>query len=101
MSAEAKPAGAIRDSNRVKSVLNRILKIIQRPCFEFAQKSLYPTRVFQWDSDQDYTVEDRCIESQSCPADFLLPLHGAISYYPLRGQNCHSDEEANQFPDTA
>ena len=40
-------------------------------------------REAQWGSNQDYTVEDRCIESQSCPADFSLPLHGAISYYPL------------------
>ena len=28
-------------------------------------------------------------------------LSSAISYYPLRGQNCRSDEEANQFPETA
>ena len=39
--------------------------------------------------------------SLSSPADFSLPLHGAISYYPLRGQNFRSDEAANQFPDTA
>ena len=33
------------------------------------------------------TVEDKCIESPSCPANFLLPLHGATSYYPLWEQS--------------
>ena len=44
--------------------------------------------------------EDKCIEHRNCPVALSLPLHGAISYYPLRGQNCRSDGEANQFPDT-
>ena len=28
-------------------------------------------------------MEDKCIESQSCPITLSLPLHGAISYYRM------------------
>ena len=66
-----------------------------------AKEPLPSTRAFQWDSDRDYTVEYKYIEHRNCPADFSLPLHGATSYYPLWEQNCRSDEEANQFPETA
>ena len=41
MSAEAEPAGTIRDSHRVKSILNRIWKSIQHPRLEFTKESLH------------------------------------------------------------
>ena len=39
--AEAEPVGTIRDSHRVKSILNRIWKSIQRPRLEFTKESLH------------------------------------------------------------
>ena len=39
--AEAEPAGTIRDSNSVESILNRIWKSIQRPRLEFTKESLH------------------------------------------------------------
>ena len=41
ISAEAEPAGTIRDSNSVESILNRIWKGIQRPRLEFTKESLH------------------------------------------------------------
>lgn len=41
ISAEAEPAGTIRDSNSVESILNRIWKSIQRPRLEFTKESLH------------------------------------------------------------
>ena len=41
MSAEAEPAGTIRDSNSMESILNRIWKSIQRPRLEFTKESLH------------------------------------------------------------
>ena len=39
--AEAEPAGTIRDSNSVESILNRIWKSIQRPRLEFTKERLH------------------------------------------------------------
>ena len=52
-------------SGRVSSVLAWI----------YAKELLPSTWAFQWDSGRDYTVEDKCIESQNCPADSSLPLY--------------------------
>ena len=66
-----------------------------------AEEPLSSAKVFLWDSDQDYTAEDRYSECQNCPAGLSPPLHGATSYYPLRGQNPGSGKAANHFPNTA
>ena len=59
-----------------------------QPEQEYTDLSFLSEEQRQLYSDQDYMVEDKCIEHRSCPADFSLPLHGELQQHRKRLAFC-------------